>query len=399
MASIKLLLNKDQIHKDRTFPLVFQIIHRRKKKLIYTPYRIFADEFDTVNHKVCYVSDTRRSFREIRSINRNLGKQYRNIQSHIDALERRQTDYTVGDILSHYKIEHNPLSLLHYMDTQIRLKQNMGKDGTAAAYRSTRSSVATFIGQRQVTLNQLDTTFLRGYEQFLHRRGVTDNTVCFYMRNLKSMFHQAVLDGLRPTEENPFKLLRVKPRETVKRAIDRNTIRRMAELELSHKPHLELARDLYLFSFFSRGMSFVDIVFLKRSRQEIDYYRKKTKQRLRIGLTPQLSALINKYDNNTEYVFPILNPNSPKPLYKQYRLALERVNRNLKQVGRMLGIETKLTTYVARHSWATQARRSGAPMAVISEGLGHTSEETTRIYLQKFDQSILDKVNEQLSEL
>ena len=83
------------------------------------------------------------------------------------------------------------------MDTQIRLKQNMGKDGTAAAYRSTRSSVATFIGQRQVTLNQLDTTFLRGYEQFLHRRGVTDNTVCFYMRNLKSMFHQAVLDGLR----------------------------------------------------------------------------------------------------------------------------------------------------------------------------------------------------------
>lgn len=81
-------------------------------------------------------------------------------------------------------------------------------------------------------------------------------------------------------------------------------------------------------------MSFVDIVFLKRSRQEIDYYRKKTKQRLRIGLTPQLSALINKYDNNTEYVFPILNPNSPKPLYKQYRLALERVNRNLKQVGR-----------------------------------------------------------------
>lgn len=143
----------------------------------------------------------------------------------------------------------------------------------------------------------------------------------------------------------------------------------------------------------------MDIVFLKRSRQEIDYYRKKTKQRLRIGLTPQLSALINKYDNNTEYVFPILNPNSPKPLYKQYRLALERVNRNLKQVGRMLGIETKLTTYVARHSWATQARRSGAPMAVISEGLGHTSEETTRIYLQKFDQSILDKVNEQLSEL
>lgn len=110
MASIKLLLNKDQIHKDGTFPLVFQIIHRRKKKLIYTPYRIFADEFDTVNHKVCYVSDTRRSFREIRSINRNLGKQYRNIQSHIDALERRQTDYTVGDILSHYKVEHNPLS-------------------------------------------------------------------------------------------------------------------------------------------------------------------------------------------------------------------------------------------------------------------------------------------------
>lgn len=173
----------------------------------------------------------------------------------------------------------------------------------------------------------------------------------------------------------------------------------MASLNLTQKPHLEIARDLYLFSFFSRGMPFVDVVFLKKPEDGIDYNRRKTKQWLRISVTAQLESLIKKYDNHSAYVFPILKDNSSRALYEQYRLALGRTNRNLKVLGKMLGLKTTLTTYVARHSWATAAKNTGAPISVISEGLGHTSESMTQTYLKEFDQSILDEMNQKVSNL
>lgn len=399
MASIKLILNTSRSLKNGCYPLVFQIIHQRKKKLIYTSYKLFPIEFDVEKQKACFVPGLHISQKEIRNINIAISKQRKTIEKHIEALGKRKRTFTVDDILYHYHSERNPLNLLHYMDLQIIRKRELGRDGTAAAYQSTRTSVATLIGEREFAVSQVDSAFLREYEQFLYRRNVCNNTVCFYMRNLKSIYNQAIADGYQQLSENPFKSIHVKPRKTVKRALNKESVRRMIELDLSQRKHLELARDVFLFSFYSRGMSFVDIIFLKRPKNMIDYHRKKTNQWLHISITPQLTALIKKYRNDSEYIFPILDPTSSVPLYKQYRLALERINRNLKQVGALLGLETSLTTYVARHSWATQAKDGGAPIAVISEGLGHTSEETTRIYLKEFDQRIVDLLNEKVSKL
>lgn len=399
MASIKLMLNMGRSLKDGSYPLVFQIIHQRKKKLIYTSCKLYQFEFDAEKQKACFVSDSYKSHKEIKKINTIISKQRKSIEKHIEELEKRKCSYTVEDILLRYQTEHNSHSLLNYIDMLIARKRELGKDGTAAAYQSTRTSVSTLIGQRGFALNQIDSAFLREYEQFLRRRKVCNNTICFYMRNLKSIYNQAIADGHQLSDENPFKNIRVKPRKTIKRALNKGIIRSMIELDLTHEKHLELARDLFLFSFYSRGMSFVDIVFLKKPGSTIDYNRKKTNQWLHVSLTPQLKELIRKYKNDSEYIFPILNSAIPVSLYKQYRLALERVNRNLKQVGKLIGLETTLTTYVARHSWATQAKEGGAPIAVISEGLGHTSEETTRIYLKEFDQRIVDMLNEKVSKL
>ena len=157
-----------------------------------------------------------------------------------------------------------------------------------------------------------------------------------------------------------------------------------------------------MFSFFCRGMSFVDIVFLKKraiSNGVIGYFRHKTDQWLQVSLTPQLRAILDKYDSDSAYVFPVLDGADDWQLHRQYRTVLERVNRNLKRLGSICGINAILTTYVARHTWATLAKELGTPTAVISEGLGHTTEKTTRIYLKEFDHKVVDKVNELVSQL
>ena len=175
----------------------------------------------------------------------------------------------------------------------------------------------------------------------------------------------------------------------------------MANLMLEDTPELEFARDLYLFSFYAQGMAFVDMVFLKESNicnGIVTYSRHKSKQLIRIAVTPQMQKIIDKYKAGGEYIFPILNKQDSSA-YKLYRLALGRINRHLRRIAGMTNIKVPLTTYTARHTWATLAYDYGAPVSVISAGLGHTSEEMTRVYLKEFDVSLLDKVNSMVTNL
>ena len=402
MASVKLLLNKYRVRRDGTYPLVFQLIHRRQKKLLYTSYKLYPEEFDDRSGKVLYLSDTRYSRREIRRINRDLCLQRKSLDGHIEALELRQEEYSAADVIFRYRVEHDSLSLLRYMDMQIERKQHQHKYGMAAALRSTRSSLATFMGLRIVHLKDLNASFIRNYEDFLMSRGVCSNTICYYMRNLKAVFNQAVKDGHSITTDNPFRFIHVKQSKTVKRALEREKLRRLSDIDFSKYPHLDMARDIFLFGFYCRGMSFVDILHLRKSdinNGVISYRRHKTNQWLQIAVTPQLERLIRKYDNPSQYIFPILEDVPAKEQYRLYRLALERVNRNLKRVAKMCNVETSITTHMSRHSWATQAKEAGASITIISEGLGHTSEKTTRIYLKEFDRSVVDAINEKITAL
>lgn len=403
MTSVKLKLNKDRVRCDGTYPLVFQLIHRRQKKLIYSPFKLYEDEFDEQHGKVRFVSEERRQERDVRRMNREIRQQWKSIGRHIETLEQRRETYSVADVVFRYKVEHDSLSLLHYMDLQIAYRERLSRFGSVAALRNTRSSVSWFIGLRIVGLSDVNGAFIRDYEEWLLRRGVCYNTVCYYMRNLRSVYNQAVLDGYPMSANHPFRFLHSKPQHTVKRALGREAMRRIADVDLSDYPHLDMARDLFMFSFFSRGMPFVDIVFLKKSAVNggvISYRRHKTNQWLHVEVTPQLAGLMEKYGNESEWVFPVLKDAKDKQTqYRLYRVALERENRNLKRVGELCGLDTVLTAYVARHSWATLAKETGAAISVISEGLGHTSEKTTQIYLKEFDRRVVDQVNKTVSLL
>lgn len=402
MATVKLMLNRCRMLKSGTYPLVFQLIHRRRKKLIYTSYKLFEEEFDTRKETVRFVSDSVRGRREVCKLNREIKLMYSALNDHVASLEARGSAYVVSDIVTRFNIDRNKLNLLRYMDLQATNKHALKRFGTESALRNTRASVAEFIGSREVCISEIDTRFVGGYEAFLHKRGVSPNTVCYYMRNLKSVYRLAKGEGYRVSACDPFEHVCSKPRKTVKRALNREEIRSIYRADLARYPHLEFARDILMFSFFCRGMSFVDIVFLKKraiSNGAIGYFRHKTDQWLQVSLTPQLRAILDKYDSDSAYVFPVLDGADDWQLHRQYRTVLERVNRNLKRLGAVCGINTVLTTYVARHTWATLAKELGTPAAVISEGLGHTTEKTTRIYLKEFDHKVVDKVNELVSEL
>lgn len=402
-TSVRLMLNKGRRLNNGTYPLVFQVIHSRRKKLLYTGFRLKEEVFNEAEEKIVDGTDATLTATDITKMNRELRKMKNMIHTRIRQLERTTEPFTVEDVLAQFTRANvrQQFYILRYIDTQIERKKKLKKEGTAAAYKSTRSSLAKFLDGSDIRMPEIDLRFIRRYEDFLYNNGVAENTVSYYLRNLRTLYNQAVVDGYHPHGEYPFVKAQTRPAKTVKRALSREDLQALANLKLEDAPELKFARDLYLFSFYAQGMAFVDIVLLKKSdiyNGVLTYSRHKSKQFIRIAVTPQMQELMDKYETEGKYVFPIIRDNSSSE-YTQYRLALGRINRHLKRIAAMIDVKIPLTTYTARHTWATLARDCGAPVSVISAGLGHTSEEMTRIYLKEFDVSQLDKVNSIVTKL
>ena len=403
ITSVKLMLNKSRILNNGSYPLVFQVIHNRRKKLLYTGYRMKEEVFDESEGKIMNGVGSTFTATEVVKMNRELRKMRNRIDTRIRQLERAGEEFTVEDILTQnaFGTGKPQFYLLRYINAQIERKQELKKVGMAAAYKSTRSSLAKFIGRPDVRMSEVDLAFVRRYEDFLYSNGASGNTVSYYLRNLRSLYNQAVTDGYHPRGEYPFAKAQTRPAKTVKRALSRTDMQNLADLNLENEPELEFTRDLYLFSFYAQGMAFVDIVLLKKTdicNGVLTYSRHKSKQLIRIVVTPQMQGVIDKYNTENEYLFPIISGEYASG-YQKYRLALGRINRHLKKIAVVADIKVPLTTYTARHTWATLARDYGAPISVISAGLGHTSEEMTRVYLKDFDVSMLNQVNSIVTNL
>ena len=401
-TSIRLMLNKNRRLKDGRYPLVFRVIHSRRKKLLYTGYRVCEDKFDEKMEKVLPDTGSGLTTSKALLINKALEQGKRTILERAQKLELSGQIYRVDDLLAPVEEAADKFYLLEYIDRQVEAKRQKAKEGMAAAYRSTRSSVAKYIRHTDILIEKVDRLFVQGYIDYLYQQSLSENTVCYYLRNLRTLYNQAVADGCRPSSGYPFTKISTRPAKTVKRAISREEMESVANLPLAGKPEMGLSRDLYLFSFYAQGMSFVDIVFLKKENivgETIVYNRHKSKQLIQIVITPQMNRLMRKYESDGEYVFPIINPAGRYPVYRQYRQALGNINRHLRKIEAILGIRKRLTTYTARHTWATLAHDYGAPISVISAGLGHTSEEMTRVYLNELDTRVLNQVNLVITDL
>lgn len=242
---------------------------------------------------------------------------------------------------------------------------------------------------------EVDSNLMVEYETFLKGCDVCPNTSSFYMRNLRAIYNRAVERELT-VQRYPFRHVYTGVDKTVKRAVPLKVIRQIRDLDLTLSPMLDYAKDLFLFSFYTRGMSFVDMAYLKKKDLQngvLAYRRQKTGQQLFIRWEKPMQEIIDKYDTSgTPYLLPIIR-DMKADARKQYKSEAHRENRSLKKIGKLLGLAIPLTSYVARHSWASIAKSKNIPVATISEAMGHDSENTTRIYLASLDTAVVDKAN------
>lgn len=288
------------------------------------------------------------------------------------------------------------MSMQELMEQQIKQFTSENRYGTAMNYRRALRRLNHYTENHRLPLGALTPEWAAAYEASLIGQGLTRNSVSFYLRTLRAAFNKAVRSGLVPPSD-PFRTVYTGVERTRKRAASTDTFRKLLNADLSRRRGLAFVRDLYLFSFCTRGMSFVDLAFLRRAdvREGCIYYtRRKTGRPLAIRVEPLAARLMERYyEKASPYVFPILRSSEPKEAYRQYCVALNYYNRRLRRLSELLHLSKPLTFHTARHGWATAARKAGAPVSEISEALGHTSERTTRIYLASFEASAIDRLN------
>lgn len=291
--------------------------------------------------------------------------------------------------------------LFPFMQETIVQLQKLGKTRTAETYQSALASFMRFREGKDVLISHIKDNLIVAYENSMKASGLSSNTTSFYMRILRAVYNRAVKQGITK-QKYPFQYVYTGVAKTRKRAVDISIVRRLAEMDLDRNPSAALARDMFLFSFYTRGMSFVDMAYLRKSdlsRGTLTYRRRKTGQNLFIRWEKCMDEIVSSYDNPSSfYLLPIIT-SSDTDERQQYINMSHKINRSLKSLGKKLGLPTPLTMYVARHTWANAARKKKIPISVISEGMGHTSEMTTRIYLSSLDADIIDRANKKILRL
>ena len=291
-------------------------------------------------------------------------------------------------------------SFFGFMNDVIAGLRRNGKERTSETYTSALNSFRRFMEGRDITADAINSGLIVDYQKWLRSWNVSMNTVSFYNRILRAVYNRAVDEGL--TEQcHPFRHVYTGVGKTVKRAVTLASIRTIKSLDLSFCPKLDFARDMFLFSFYTRGMSFVDMAYLRKSDLRcgiLTYSRRKTGRRLTVKWEKCMQDIVDKYSavGGTEFMLPIIRKEGDARI--QYRNALKFVNNKLKEVSVLAGMGVNLTTYVNRHSWASIAKSRDVPLSVISDGMGHDSEKTTRIYLASLDNSAIDTANKLILE-
>lgn len=397
--------------------LYFQIIHNRVVRQLNTDYKVFAGEWDAEAESV--ITNGSRS-NLLLGIQERLEWDVARLEKVVRFLETERRRFTADDVITMFHKLTKESSLFTFMHGVIAQLKQLGKVRTSETYTATLKSFMAFRDEQDVPLDGITSDMMLMYEAYLKTREVRMNTISFYMRNLRAVYNRAVEKGL--TAQNyPFRHVYTGVDKTVKRAIPIKDIKALKELDLSMKPSLDFARDMFMFSFYTRGMSFVDMAYLKKTDLQngiLTYRRRKTGQELNIKWEKCMAEIIVKYPaTKTDYLLPIIkekgngrNSESHQACLngrvvtdegeanerRQYDNALHLVNYRLKELSTMLKLQRPLTMYVARHSWASAAKAKNVPLSVISEGMGHDSEATTQIYLASLETSVVDKANKMI---
>ena len=393
MTSIKIKFRPSTVD-GKEGGIYFQIIHSRVVRQMNTEYKVFAEEWNAESESIV-IKESRSNF--LLGIQERLSWDVARLEKVVRTLEIERRRFTADDVISMFHKQTKESSFFNFMHGVIAQLKQLGKIRTSETYIATFKSFMVFRENQDVPLDGISSDLMLLYEAHLKARDVSMNTISFYMRNLRAVYNRAVEKGLTP-QNKPFRHVYTGVDKTIKRAIPIKEIKALKELDLSLKPSLNFARDMFMFSFYTRGMSFIDMAYLKKSDLQngiLTYRRRKTGQQLSIKWEKCMEDIVSKYaQNQTDYLLPIIKETVNER--RQYDNALHLVNYHLKDLSSLLKLQRPLTMYVARHSWASAAKAKNIPLSVISEGMGHDSEATTQIYLASLETSVVDKANKMI---
>lgn len=317
-----------------------------------------------------------------------------------------QTDFNLEEFEMFFRgvknEDENEILLFDFFDEIIDEMNRSGRIGNAQAYKDTRDSLLKFSG-RQTIFKDVTPTFLEKYEVYLRENGNKNGGIAFKMRELRAIFNKARKRKIIPKDLYPFEEYKISKLKTESRkiALSLEEYKKIKNVDLSNNPELIEAYNYFMFSIYTRGMNFKDMMTLKWSdiqNNRIFYVRSKTKGKLNFEIIPPVQEILDFYksqNRTTDYVFPILLKDDLTPIQiaNRHHKVLRRYNSKLKKIAQLVGVNKMPTSYFARHTFATILKMSGTPIEKISEMMGHTDVSITISYLKEFSNEDLDIEN------
>ncbi|GAA4458798.1 site-specific integrase [Nibrella saemangeumensis] len=408
MASVRLILYTHKTLRNGEHPILLSFIKDRKRKTISTGLSCKAELWDDATNLPNRRHPNRKELSGL--LTQKLTEAHRQLIEFEGKENYQVKQITRKQPESEAKREVYVLTYLKEVRDEL-VRGN--RIGNANIYRDLRNQLISFTNDKNFPFESVDVAFCNRFETYLRAKQCRETSISVYFRTLRAAFNKAISEGLVKVDAYPFSRNRSETHKfsvsrfdtsTQKRAVSREDIRKIEEYAAGTK-RVQLAKDVFLFSFYVGGINFVDLAQLRwrniltdeNGNQRLLYIRQKTKGKFNIKLLPPAIAILSSYGKESgqddDYIFPILHRNRHvTPMQIENRLCKlnRQINNDLKEIGRKKKINLPLTTYVARHSFATTLKKSGTPIAVISQLMGHDSEQTTRIYLDSFENEVLD---------
>lgn len=391
MVTIKLSLDKRKVKKDNTYPICFRIYHEGYSTTKSSKIDVREEHWN--ENKKCI----RKSHPNAATLNKLLVERMNVLQNALSVGKNDVSPDVLKPTLAPKPIKTVQVTVFEFTNSLISELRLDNKIGNAWVYEATVSALAKYHPESKLYFEQIDYKFLDKYNKYLLRGGAKPNTAFLYLRTLRAIYNKAIKHKVVDRTLYPFHDISLKGERTKKRAIDKQLISEIVNLQLPLGSSIRQVRDWFLLSFYLVGISIVDLALLKSGNvkgNRVTYKRQKTGKLYDIKLVPQAVAILNEYKHHGEFLLPIIN-RSTKNAEERLRLIKDRTrfaNKYLKQIASLISAEDSITTYTARHSWATICKKLGFSIEVIAEALGHEyGNKTTAVYLDSFDQEIIDR--------
>lgn len=400
-TNITITLDTRRAKADGTFPIILRLGHNERTIAIPTGYSVNTKDWDSKNKGI---KKSHQGSSSVTRINNIIQKQRADAMNTILKLhETGQLNTLSVSSLKERLINQNKIhSFIHFAKGVVAQLIKANKIGTARSYQGVINVLQTYTNQKDLSFHDISFSFLTKFEANHIANGNGANGLAVYMRTIRALYNKAIKEGVADKESYPFNDYKIKTVPTIKRALDWNFLQKIVALELHPEHPCFTTRNYFLASYMMYGANFSDMAHLHKTdiiNGRIQYRRRKTSKLYDIKITDTLAKIINYYTNKTKdspFVFPIIKGTTAIEQEKSIQWARKRYNKKLKVLGALCGIGQNLTSYVSRHSFATQAMMQDVPLSAISSMLGHSSIKTTEIYLKSLPTNVLDEYNERV---